>query len=159
MCKAGELDLSYESLTSHEARQMLRDLPRTDPSFFAEISQPCSGQTPSLSTSECLQEDSENLFEAPDDSDVPLAEVAAYCEDLAFATALAAPINGDDADYIYLPDEDGGLSCVNDAESVAKECVGGDEAPVIDTSNAVPSRPKRNRRPNVLYSGDIFDSH
>jgi len=39
MCKGGELDLSFESLTSHMAHQVLRELPTTNPEFFAEISQ------------------------------------------------------------------------------------------------------------------------
>ncbi len=159
MCKANGIDLSYESLSSHETRQMLRDLPNVDPAFFAEISQPRSRCAPNLSSDECIQEDTEELFEAPDDSDVPLGEVAAYIEDLASGVNLTLP--PDDTtldDYAYVPDEVGGLSCVTEAEGALKESIGSDEV-TTDVTNTFSIRPKRSRRPNVLYSTELFESH
>ena len=81
MCKAGQFDLSYESLTSREARQALHDLPNTDPAFFAEISKPRSRSqhvAPVLSDDQVAQEDSEDQYggtDALDDSDVPVVDV------------------------------------------------------------------------------------
>jgi len=40
MCRADQFNFSFESLTSHKARQMLHDLPTTDAAFFSELSQP-----------------------------------------------------------------------------------------------------------------------
>jgi hypothetical protein len=68
MCKAGQFNLSYDSLTSHEARQALRNLPNTDPTFFAEISQPrsCSEHAaPFLDEHQIQQEDSEITYGGP----------------------------------------------------------------------------------------------
>ena len=78
MCRAGEFNLSYESLTSTAARKILRDLPKTDPEFFAELTQPRSRvAAPALSAEDVLHEDSEvsDLDIAGDDSSVPLEAV------------------------------------------------------------------------------------
>ena len=163
MCKAGNFNLSYESLTSHEIRQTLRDLPQTDPTLFAEISQPRSRLAPILSDAECLHEDSEEVhggFDAPDDTDVPLDEVEVHCEQIANGSAERAESDGAlNMDYAYVPDEDGGLSCVADAEDASMECVGsGDVASNVGIVTTT-GRPKRMRRPNVLYSDDQFESH
>ena len=158
MCKAGELDLSYESLISHEARQTLRDLPKTDPTFFAEISQPRS-RVPVLSDEERLQEDSEMLYggsTVADDSDVPLAEVTAHQCDQISGNSESAGENGEE--YIYIPDSTGGLHCAAEAEEALTECIGAGDV-VIDTSSTVSHRPKRVRRRNALYPSEQFESH
>jgi len=65
MCRAGHLIYSYKSLTSCEARQALRDLPITDPAFFAEISKPRSRSqhvAPVLSDDQVAQEDLEDQY-------------------------------------------------------------------------------------------------
>lgn len=162
MCKAADFNLSYESLTSHEVRQTLRDLPRTDPTLFSEISQPRSHLVaPSLSDEERLQEDSEEVhggYDAPDDSDVPLEEVDAYCDQM--VNGFVENSNDDDMEYIYTPGDGGGLSCTAEAEDVSTECIGTDNVVAsVDTAASSTGRPKRMRRANVLYSSDRFESH
>ena len=78
MCRAGEFNLSYESLTSRAARQTLRDLHETETEFLAELRRPRSHVlAPVLSHDEALLEDSEELeLNIPgDDSSVPLEVV------------------------------------------------------------------------------------
>jgi len=78
MCRAGEFNLSYESLTSPAARQILRDLPVTDPQFFAELTQPRSRvAAPVLDTEDALHEDAEvsDLDIIGDDSSVPIEAI------------------------------------------------------------------------------------
>jgi hypothetical protein len=78
MCRAGEFNLSYESLTSTAARKILRDLPETDPEFFAELTRPRSRvAAPALSEEDILHEDSEasDIDVVGDDSSVPLEAV------------------------------------------------------------------------------------
>ena len=84
MCRTGSFNLSYESLTSYEARQKLRDLKSSDPEFWAELARKT---TPDHNTeitaaadddNEDFVEDDENidpLFE--DDSDLPCNVVIA----------------------------------------------------------------------------------
>jgi len=154
MCKAGAFDLSYESLTSHEARQTLRDLPRTDPAFFAEISQPRS--RPILDESDALQEDSEEQYGGltpADDSDVPLGEVAAHHEVVGTSGSEPLGLETEDTDHLYVVSEDGGLSSVAEAEDTLIESIGDH---VTDVTAAYADRPRRKRRPNVLYSDALF---
>ena len=78
MCQVGEFNLSYESLTSSATRQLLRDLPLTDPEFFAELSKPRSRvPAPALSAEDVLHEDAEvSDVDVPgDDLAVPLEAV------------------------------------------------------------------------------------
>ena len=74
----GEFNLSYESLTSSETRQLLRDLPLTDLEFFAELSKPRSCVPAlALSAEDILHEDAEvsNVNVPGDDLAVPLEAV------------------------------------------------------------------------------------
>jgi len=158
MCKAGKFNLSYDSLTSHEARQALRDLPNTKPTFFAEISQPRSRSehaVPVLNEHQIQQEDSEILYGGPDafdDSDVPLPEVAAHQDEI---VAQFGQANFDrtqaveDLEHTYVAFENHGLSSAAEAEDVLVESV---DAHVTDVSGAFTGRPKRKCRANVLYA-------
>ena len=80
MCKGGEFDLSFESLTSHAARKVLQELPTTDSDFFAEITQARShvNFSPSLSPEQEALEDAAPDEGPADDSDVPFLEVCAH---------------------------------------------------------------------------------
>ncbi|KAF5381325.1 hypothetical protein D9615_008430 [Tricholomella constricta] len=77
MCRAGEFNLSYESLTSPTTREILRNLPTTDPEFFTELTRPRS-RVPVLSEEDMTIEDAEVLeLDVPvDDSVVPHEAVA-----------------------------------------------------------------------------------
>ena len=66
-------DLSYESLTSHEARKVLRDLPATQPAFFAKLTNLCRRQIPVLNDDEVIEEDNDTYDDTEEDSEVPLA--------------------------------------------------------------------------------------
>lgn len=83
MCRTGEFNLSYESLTDiRTTRVRLNNLKATDPQFYAELTSVSyeDDNVPSAEGQE-LDEDAENdpdldaTFE--DDSDVPLAAVVA----------------------------------------------------------------------------------
>jgi len=118
MCRAGQFDLSYESLTCHEARRILRELPVTEPDLYAEISQPRSRNhtVPVLTPKEATLEDSASDSSADDDSDVPLAEVRAHQE----TTDTGNP------DQVYIANETGGLTSTACAEEVLVESVNGE---------------------------------
>jgi hypothetical protein len=151
MCKGGELDLSVESLTSHAARQVLRELPTTDPEFFAEISQPRShvGVTPTLTPEQEASEDaSSNDEDGPtDDSDVPFLEVHAHHhESLNPSSSLS------DLAQVYVPNDTGGLTTTAAAEDTLVESV--NDVVVDVTPQDDPQPTCRNRRRNVLYNED-----
>ena len=60
---------------------------------------------PILSDAECLHEDSEAVhgrFNAPDNSDVPLDEVDAHCEQMANGSGEIS--DDSDIDHVYVPD-------------------------------------------------------
>ena len=153
MCRGGEFDLSFESLTSHEARRALRELPITDPALFAEISQPrsCVGVVPSLTPDEALLEDNPPDEGAEDDSDVPFAEVCAHH----YESLNTSPL---DPAQIYLPNETGGLTSTAGSESILVEAV--DDVVVNVTPDVTASgRGRRVRRKNVLYNGKWWHDH
>lgn len=50
------------------------------------------------------------------------------------------------------------VTCATNAECVLQESIGDSEV-TTDISNTFPSQPKRNRRPNTLYSNNVFESH
>jgi hypothetical protein len=71
MCRTGNFNLSYDSLTSYEARQKLHDLETSDPEFWAQLTQKAETEL-TLPVDEVLAEDEENadpVFD--DDSDLP----------------------------------------------------------------------------------------
>ena len=77
MCRTGNFNLSYDSLTSFEARQELRDLKTVDPKFWDQLT--CKA-TPDLNVTgnETITEDDktmEPIFE--DDSDLPCEVIIA----------------------------------------------------------------------------------
>ena len=150
MCKGGEFDLSFESLTSHATRQALRELPTTDPEFFAEISQPrsCAHVAPALSPEQEALEDDPPDDELTDDSDVPFLEVCAHHHE-----SLNPSLPQLDTTHVYIPNETGGLTSTATAEDTLVESVDGVVVDVTPQEDTLPShRSKRNCRRNVLYS-------
>src|ERR1700679_3769314 len=77
MCRTGKFNMSYESLTSYEARQKLRDLKETDPKFWDQLTQKAALDV-DIPANKHIAEDedaTDPLFE--DDSDLPCDEVVA----------------------------------------------------------------------------------
>ena len=142
MCRAGEFNMSYESLTGRAARQTLQDLQDTDAEFLAELRRPQSCVLPPiLSHDEALLEDSEELeLDIPgDDSAVPLEVV----EDDVHGNFSTEP------DQAFVMGQDG-LIPATEAEETLVEEVGGE---VLDTTAAMEQegRGQRKKIKNRLY--------
>jgi hypothetical protein len=145
MCKVNGFNLSYESLTSSETRQILRNLPETDPEFFAELTQPRSRvAAPTLTPEEATEEDSEvsEVNSPGDDTAVPL-------------DAVIDAIHGNlDVDDWFVPSEDGGLESTAEAEETLVEEV---EGVKIDTTHLVEKlegRGHRTKTKSKFYSDE-----
>jgi hypothetical protein len=147
MCKAGEFNLSYASLTSLEARRVLCELPESDPDFWAELTQPRTRlSAPALTTEEALEEDADamDLDNPGDDSVVPLEVVA--------------ELMAGDADISdeFVPGDEWGLVSTADAEETLREVIEGVE---IDTTQATKNgegRGQRKKMKNRLYPDDLW---
>jgi hypothetical protein len=140
MCKGGEFDLSFESLTSDAARKVLWDLLTTNPEFFAKITQPRShvNVPPSLSPEQEALEDAAPDEGPADDSDVPFLEICTHHHE-----ALDPPPQSE-VPQVYVPTESGGLSSTASAEDTLVESVNGD---IFDVTPEVNPRgcSRRNR--------------
>ena len=126
MCRAGEFNLSYESLTSRAARQTLRDLHETETEFLAELRRPRSHVlAPVLSHDKALLEDSEELeLDIPgDDSSVPLEVV----EDDIHGNFSTEP------DQVFVMGQDGLIPATEAEETLIEEV----EGQVLDTTTVV----------------------
>jgi len=125
MCRVGDSssNLSYESLTSPETRQVLQGLPISDPDFFAELTRN-RDQGPELTEDDATLEDSEDLdLDVPgDDSAVPLEAV----QDLVHGVL---PI--DDAEGAFKLGEDGLILAAEAEETLVEEI----EGVVVDTTS------------------------
>ncbi|KAF8166376.1 hypothetical protein BJ912DRAFT_243071 [Pholiota molesta] len=150
MCRVGvhDANLSYESLTSPTARQMLRDLPITDPDFFAELTR-VRNSPPVLTDEEAQLEDVEvsELDVPSDDSAVPLEAV----ED-----ALHGALPMDDIEQEFIVGEYGLVSAA-EAEETLVESV---NDVVLDTTSIVDQGLGRGRRKkfrNMLYLASNYE--
>ncbi|KAF5384182.1 hypothetical protein D9615_003148 [Tricholomella constricta] len=146
MCRAGEFNLSYESLTSPATRETLRNLPITDPEFFAELTRPRS-RVPILSEEDVTIEDAE-VFEL----DVPLDDSVVPHEAVINDLHGTLPTTNDQH---FVRGEDGVVSAA-EAEEVLVEEVEGE---VLDTTGAVIEelgRGKRKKLRNALYTTEAF---
>lgn len=145
MCCVEDFNLSYKSLTSPEARRALRNLPETDPTFFAELTQPRSRVlAPSLTPEEALDKDVEfsELDNPGDDVVVPLE-------------AVWDVMAGAESDQ-FVPGEEWGLESAAEAEETMVEVVDGIK---IDTTHAVKQlqgRGQRKRIRNKFYSDEAW---
>lgn len=159
MCAAGKFNLSYESLTSHEACRALHELPQTDPEFFAKLTQPCAWTNiPILSEDQIAFKDTASSSNSlpEDDSDVPLAELIAYQDEVQGAQA-AEDAEMVDLEEVYVAHEDGGLVSTADAEETLIEAVGEE---IIDTTASTSlTRARRMRKKNVCYDKDWWHDH
>ena len=125
MCRVGDStsNLSYESLTSPDTRQVLRGLPISDPDFFAELTRN-RDQGPELTDDDAPLEDSEELdLDVPgDDSVVPLEAI----QDLVHGL-----LPTDDAEGAFKLGQDGLISAAEAEETLVEEI----EGVVTDTTS------------------------
>lgn len=133
MCKTGDLNLSYESLTSATARQLLRDLPTTDPLFFAELSTPRTRieLTPEEEQSEDQDTSEEDL--PNDDSSVPLE---------AIVDAVHGILPHDGPETMFVVGTDGVVSRAEAEETLIEEVNG----VVVDATSTVGQEEGRGKR-------------
>jgi hypothetical protein len=129
MCKGGEFNLSYKSLVSSEALQVLRDLPNTDPEFYAELTQPQAGiSVPVLTEDEALQEDNIPVVDDIDNGDDSVVPMDAIIDH------VHGELGANDADCDFVLREDGTLQTTVEAEDTTVEEVDG---VLVDTMVAV----------------------
>ena len=150
------------SLTSREASKALRELVTADPTFWAEITQPCSRGgvphhiPPKLTSHE---EQLEDLEETPidihgDDSEVLMIDViSAHTNSF---NRDSAGFDGDDVDKLYIVGEGGGLVSAADAESACIESVNGRIIDATQAGQLVRGHGRRAKRANVLYSSNFW---
>ena len=162
MCRAGEFNLSYTSLTSREASKALRELVMVDPAFWAEITQPRSQggvphHHPPALTSQ--QEELEDLEESAvnihgDDSKVPMANViSAHTQ---YLNSMDCDDNGGDGDKLYIVGEEGGLVSTADAESAAMESINREIVDATQATRVFEGHGKRRKYANILYSSKFW---
>ncbi|KAF8196183.1 hypothetical protein BJ912DRAFT_1056612 [Pholiota molesta] len=153
MCRVGinDADLSYESLTSSEARQTLRELPITDPTFFAELTRERTMPAlPTLTHDEAQEEDVEHSeLDIPgDDSAVPLKAV----EDAVYGVL---PTDDTEQEFIIGPY---GLLSAAEAEETLVESV---NDVIVDTTSLAEQssvgRGHRKKFRNTVYNPENFD--
>jgi hypothetical protein len=154
MCKGGEFNLSYQSLVSSEAMQILHELPNMDPEFYAELTQPRSGMSVLILTEdEALDEDVipvVNDINNGDDSVIPMEAVVDH---------VHGELPSGDSNCDFIVGEDGRLQTIAEAEDTTVEEVDG---VFVDTTVAVTAvmdlegRGWRKRTENKLYSVEVL---
>lgn len=150
MCRTGDFNLSYDSLTSYEARQKLRNLKTTDSEFWDELTRKSAAGL-IIADEDNVAEDEENtdpFFE--DDSDLPCdaiistvlgtnpVGVTLNATGDVVSAAAAESLDNDKIDEM-LPNE------------VAENNKAGETAEM--------GRGKRKRTSNKLYSTNAFWQH
>jgi hypothetical protein len=137
----GTFNLSYESLTSHEAQKVLQDLPATQPAFFAELTNLCRRQILVLNDNKVIEEDDDTDDDTEEDLEVLLAVLL---------DRIHNPMRESNR---YETDDDGRL--VSTAEA---ECAFAEESGEVSTEQAEEEkgRGKQKKVANTLYAEDAF---
>jgi hypothetical protein len=138
MCRTGNFNLSYDSLTGFEARQTLHNLKTTDPNFWNELTQNTAAEVADISNVDMPEDedDGEVLFE--DDSDIP-------CE------AIIACVIGSKPRAGVSSTPDGNLMSTAAAESLDKDETEGDTSEVALAAKHDLGRGKRKITKNRQY--------
>jgi hypothetical protein len=145
MCRVKELKLSYDCLTGYAIRDRLRNLKKTDPEFWKELT---SASVPEpTNTDQTFEEDNvdgpDMFFD--DDSDLPCNTIIGCMTGSVIPANVSSTADGD---------------LVSAAQA---ELMDGDDD--SETANAVPvveeafGPGKRKRRANMLYKTDMFWRH
>ncbi|KAJ6456514.1 hypothetical protein C8R45DRAFT_580223, partial [Mycena sanguinolenta] len=137
MCRVGNWNLSYASLTSPEALAGLRNLRTTNPTLHAALT-----QTSDLAVVEGAEEEAYANREVYDDCDVPLSIVSAH---------LSA--HGSSVETNFAVGDDGGITRSGNAETSEAEDEEDDMPP------PVLGRGQRKRVPARRYQGPVWEEH
>jgi hypothetical protein len=148
LCRTGNFNLSYASLTGYEARQNLRELKETNPEFWKELTQKKASELIVVSENMAEDEDGEAaVFE--DDSDVPCEAVIANLLGVS-PTGVKLNDTGDivsaaAAESMETPSDAVKLEIKNDLGN--------------NSDNGGLGRGKRKRTQNTLYNTKSFWRH
>jgi hypothetical protein len=150
MCRTGNFNLSYDSLTSFEARQELRDLKTADPEFWDQLT--CKA-APDLNVTgnEMITEDDETtepIFE--DDSNLP-------CE-VIIAEVLGSKTRGVASTTTGEMVSTAAAESLDENDMEAEKEPEGDEMVGADNPTEL-GRGKRKRITNRLYNPKSFWRH
>jgi hypothetical protein len=150
LCRAeGDANLSYESLTSPATRQMLRELPTTNPEFFTELTRK-HNTPPVLSNIEVETEDMGDLeIDIPgDDCAVPLEAVQ---------DAVHGLLPADDVEQEFVVGQHNRLVSAAEAEETLIESVNGVVVDTTSTAEVHIGRGKRKKFRNTNYNPADFE--
>src|SRR4051794_41059165 len=95
MCRVRGFNLSYQSLTSFEAREKLRNLKSTDPEFYAELV--AGTNCDEVKQGDTVQEDDPEVLgigDVDDDSNLPCKAVIASVTEQALPMELYSTVGG-----------------------------------------------------------------
>jgi hypothetical protein len=148
MCRTKEYDLSYECLTGYVVRDRLRNLKKTDPEFWNELT---AASVPEPTNKDhTFEEDNMDTPDTRFDDDSNLK-----CD------TIIAGVTGSDLPEGVLLTEDGDLVSVVQAESMEDNINGEFSEPPSDVQLAAEELGpgKRKRRANTLYNSNIFWRH
>jgi hypothetical protein len=149
MCRVKEFDLLYDCLTGYGVRDRLRNLKKTDPEFWNELT--AASVPEPTNEDQTFEEDNidgPDTFNFDDDSNLK-------CD------TVIASVTGS-----HLPEDvsltaDGNLVSVAQAESMEDSIDGESSEPLSDVQPAAEELGpgKRKRRANTLYNSNIFWRH
>lgn len=148
MCKTGEFNLSYKSLTSFNAREKLRNLKKADPIFWAELTAGCTAW-PTI-VGKVAEDDMDAELVDKDDSDLPCDVVVAS----AVLGEIPTGVRGEKGWLVSTAVTE--LLDYVEAETEERPDWASGEVNSAEGSRAVG---KRRVTANKLYTGDLFWRH
>lgn len=165
MCRAGEFNLSFESLTSSRALDVLRDLPKEDPEFFKEL-YGFKESEPLPSTAIEDEETEESILaEGGDNPDVPLSVLKEIVSGVSGSTEKMPTVSQTrtDSSGRYQVGDDGSVidNSISEAADlgdgdnfVAKLIAARDARVAAEDSEKLGRGQRRNRRPPARFRDD-----
>ena len=143
LCQAGPFNLSFESLTSLEARQALNELRQSDPEFYTEIT---SGQTPAAVPSDPDGEFAEDVDEAT----VAIESIVEEDAAMKLSVVKSEVLQANSAAALQGREEDTYSDSDVDVEVPGDEPAGEDVPGNPEEDAALPA--KRRRKPSTRYT-------
>jgi hypothetical protein len=150
MCRAGKFNLSYESLTSFDARENLRNMKNTDLEFWIEL----TGDTGISDVDENIAQEGDphlpDITEFDDDSDLPCGAIIASVTGLQHSVDITRSADGDLLSSAQTEFLDGQM-----AEALSLGVTGSVGEHGVEELGVG----KRKRRGNTLYQSAVFWRH